>query len=201
MPAYLKHTGVLGMKWGVRRYQNEDGTLTALGKRHYAETGETGYHYKSLLTKHHEKYAERRRQQADEAEAAGDTKRAEKLRSKAERNEKKAEYNREIDSRMQHYSSTVKTGGNIAARILTLGAVGGKKYQTMMAVTKGHDRSNVGKKAVSALFGAVSITAFPVADLIARGVGYQVETKAYKDTARRIGNAGQRAWNKVNGWE
>lgn len=29
----LLHYGVKGMKWGVRRYQNEDGTLTALGKK------------------------------------------------------------------------------------------------------------------------------------------------------------------------
>ena len=28
----LYHYGVKGMKWGVRRYQNEDGSLTALGK-------------------------------------------------------------------------------------------------------------------------------------------------------------------------
>lgn len=29
----LTHYGVLGMKWGVRRYQNKDGTLTSVGKR------------------------------------------------------------------------------------------------------------------------------------------------------------------------
>ena len=29
----LKHYGVKGMKWGVRRYQNADGTLTPLGKQ------------------------------------------------------------------------------------------------------------------------------------------------------------------------
>lgn len=31
----LYHHGVKGMKWGVRRYQNKDGTLTAVGKKRY----------------------------------------------------------------------------------------------------------------------------------------------------------------------
>lgn len=33
----LYHYGVKGMKWGVRRYQNEDGTLTAKGRKRYGE--------------------------------------------------------------------------------------------------------------------------------------------------------------------
>lgn len=32
---YLEHHGILGQKWGVRRYQNEDGSLTEAGKKHY----------------------------------------------------------------------------------------------------------------------------------------------------------------------
>lgn len=30
---YLAHHGILGMHWGIRRYQNRDGTLTEAGKR------------------------------------------------------------------------------------------------------------------------------------------------------------------------
>lgn len=38
----LSHWGIKGMKWGVRRYQNKDGTLTAAGKKHYNGDGNAG---------------------------------------------------------------------------------------------------------------------------------------------------------------
>lgn len=36
----LYHWGIKGMKWGVRRYQNKDGTLTPAGRIRYAEVSD-----------------------------------------------------------------------------------------------------------------------------------------------------------------
>ena len=35
MSNYIKHHGIKGQKWGVRRFQNKDGTLTPAGKQKY----------------------------------------------------------------------------------------------------------------------------------------------------------------------
>lgn len=36
----LYHWGIKGMRWGVRRYQNKDGSLTKAGRKRYAEENE-----------------------------------------------------------------------------------------------------------------------------------------------------------------
>lgn len=34
---YLEHHGIKGMKWGIRRYQNKDGSLTPEGRKRYSD--------------------------------------------------------------------------------------------------------------------------------------------------------------------
>ena len=43
----LYHHGILGQKWGVRRYQNEDGTFNAAGKERYFGKG-SGENYQPV---------------------------------------------------------------------------------------------------------------------------------------------------------
>lgn len=48
MEYVLYHTGVPGMKWGVRRYQNKDGSLTELGRKHYGIMSKTAREGKTI---------------------------------------------------------------------------------------------------------------------------------------------------------
>lgn len=47
----LYHHGILGQKWGVRRYQNEDGSLTNAGRRRYIKDSERASKYYAIKKK------------------------------------------------------------------------------------------------------------------------------------------------------
>lgn len=61
---YLMHYGVKGMKWGVRKYQNADGTLTAKGKKRLAKNEA----YRDKLVRKAQNNVDRKKSEVEEAE-------------------------------------------------------------------------------------------------------------------------------------
>ena len=56
----LYHHGIKGQKWGIRRYQNEDGTLTDAGRKRYGEHGSEFLQSKSNLKAASRAYAKKK---------------------------------------------------------------------------------------------------------------------------------------------
>lgn len=50
-PDELFHHGIKGQKWGIRRFQNSDGTLTAAGKKRYGDDGTAKRNRRSTVKK------------------------------------------------------------------------------------------------------------------------------------------------------
>ena len=56
--AWLAHHGIVGMKWGVRRFQNKDGSLTSAGKERYLNSDNKGKpDFSKMSYKEEKKYA------------------------------------------------------------------------------------------------------------------------------------------------
>lgn len=66
----LAHYGIKKMRWGVRRYQNEDGTLTAAGKARYSQKDSLRDRF-NMVEAEHKKEKDKVNQQAKERNYAG----------------------------------------------------------------------------------------------------------------------------------
>lgn len=67
---YLAHYGTLNMRWGIRRYQNKDGSLTPEGKRRYSRGEKTDLNDPDAVTSRaHSEVAADYRQRANQANA------------------------------------------------------------------------------------------------------------------------------------
>lgn len=167
---HLEHYGVLGMKWGMRRYQNKDGSLTPRGEKHYAKTGEYGYHYKSHATKKYQRKAKRAETKAQiyrdsSKEVRGYNRnndfnekrnnrfaskwdaKANKLSAKAAKYRHRAERSASLDAREQEAAKKISVGKALATRAI-LGGAASKSYQQFRAMAGG-GKAGIGTKTIS----------------------------------------------------
>lgn len=139
---YLIHHGIKGQKWGVRRYQNPDGSLTSEGLERYGGKKEykdnlgrrlltgntrlgTAFGDEGGMRGHRQKLVNKFNRRADEAEAKGDMVKAEKNRIKA-RAQDAANANRDAYER---HTST----GKLIAQNLLMTPMGGEFYRNARA--------------------------------------------------------------------
>lgn len=90
----LTHHGTKGQKWGIRRYQNKDGSLTPEGRRRYSKDADK-YERKASKTTDAKRKAKYEQRAKDARKKLEDddvikTKRAEEVKAKFEEDKKKA---------------------------------------------------------------------------------------------------------------
>ena len=122
---YLMHFGIKGQKWGIRRYQNPDGTLTAEGKKRYGDRlgvyakdiatsawrrGVTGDSFGGLA-KRRGKKEEILKNKRNKAYESGDTEKAKKL-------DEKYRAVKEANISLDAYYSHMSVGEIVSKRLL-----------------------------------------------------------------------------------
>lgn len=184
-PNYLAHFGLKGMHWGVRLFQNKDGSLTELGKERYGKKGNASASrmtrdlnkldrekmaskyrvekFKNRIAKRDAKYAEK----IAKAEKAGKTVKVAKLQNRK---------NKLKDSRtakkIAGYKDLINRNEQITNRILQ------KAKANKMTVSSKQTKRIVNKGALAAKLA--------IGGAAAGALGYALGKKAYNSVPSRL---------------
>lgn len=116
----IYHHGVKGQKWGVRRYQNEDGSLTPAGKKRYAEDADS-------------EVKESRKQDVKNRRTLSDSELEEKIKRLKMERELKSLTEEDISPGKKATKEILSSAGK---KVLSAAAAGALAYGVKVAMTK-----------------------------------------------------------------
>jgi hypothetical protein len=129
----LYHHGILGMRWGVRRYQNADGTLTAAGRKRLEKKETKTEADKQAIIKSGSAEIVQKHQ----AELSN-----EELKKAIERIDLNQRLSDVKDKQKANAAKKVERVANTVKNISTIGSSGIKIYNTMATVRNAFSTSN-----------------------------------------------------------
>lgn len=177
-PDELYHHGIKGQRWGIRRFQNEDGSYTAAGRKHYG----IGAAYKKATGMQNEYHSKM-------------TKKYEAMYGK---NSAQAKASRELDSKItkKRQIESEYDAGKTAVKRLLLNSTMAKTYD--MARAAGMGRGESIARSILDINGS-TITAAAIASAIAAPIGAGIGAASYAATGAAELTAGANAASRAVG--
>ena len=172
----LEHWGILGMHWGVRRYQNKDGSLTAAGRNRY-NTG------KRKMSKEAQKRAKMRSEAAD-------------LKAQAQLNEAKKQLEKSMKKKAPKLSKEAKKRAKERARVSNLEKDAELKQREAAAIKAKEDAS----KAASDSRRAAAVAKENERTMAAQAKAARIQAEQAARTAKReaADAAHREAWTPLH---
>lgn len=142
----LYHHGILGQKWGVRRFQNADGSYTPAGEKRYGGNKKTAKQYTKRLNDVDQAMAFNLRDRKDATDAKNMllTKQAKLQKKGKDLKEKQLNQIKEYDKKIKEAEKNYQKGKKECAALVKKAAKEGysiKSKETMRDVRRGSEKA------------------------------------------------------------